>query len=68
MSDTTATSTKFERSEYARFEAETYLGLRLQGCTTRVAGPADPCATVGANGNQLAWPVLPFPEGWYAAC
>jgi len=42
-----------------------------------LAPEEDPVATLipmfmqqpqAANDNQLAWPLIPFPQGWHAVC
>ena len=32
------------------------------------AAVAEPRPAKADNDNQLAWPLVPFPEGWFAVC
>jgi hypothetical protein len=57
--------------------SEAEFDLLLDRVTTAVtSAPQDTLAqrsvfhqpAKAANDNELAWPLLPFPEGWGAAC
>jgi hypothetical protein len=57
--------------------SEVEFELLLDVVRTAIAPEADPmsCLTPtydappkAANDNDTAWPLIPFPDGWHAAC
>jgi hypothetical protein len=58
---------RFERRWAARFAAPVASAAPQVAQSQNIETMPQPPLPTTANDNRLAWPFIPFPEGWYGA-